>query len=92
MSQVSRHRSVLVLGRGGSRDRHGRHAFGDQNYEVEHAEANRDHEKPSIHFAGNPVEADKVLFHRDLMLDALGQRWTPSCCNATCISVKFRIL
>jgi hypothetical protein len=70
MSRVRRHRSVLVLGRGGSRDWHGRHAFGDQNHEVDHAEANRDHEKPSIHFAGNPVEADKVLFHLDLTLGA----------------------
>jgi hypothetical protein len=77
MSRGRRHRSVLMLGRGGNRDRHGWHAFGYQNHEVEHAETDRDHEKPNIHFAGDPVEADKVLFHRDLMLDALGQTWTP---------------
>jgi hypothetical protein len=77
MSRSRWHRSALVLGRGGSRDRYGRHALGDQNHQVEHAEANRDHEKPSIHFAGNPVEADKVLLHRDLALDALRQTWPP---------------
>ena len=71
MSRIGRHRGVLVLGRSGSRDRHGRHAFGDQNHQVEHAEANRDHQKPSIHLAGNPVEADKVLFHRDPTLECL---------------------
>jgi hypothetical protein len=68
---------MLMFGRGSSRDRHGRHAFGDQNHQVEHPEADRDQEKPSVHFAGNPVEAEKVLFHRDLTLDVLGHRFTP---------------
>jgi hypothetical protein len=61
---------VLVTGSagGGGRDRHGRHALGDQNGQVEHAQPDRDHEEPRIHLAGNPVEADKVLFHRYLTL------------------------
>jgi hypothetical protein len=62
--------SVLVAGSAGGSGRYwrSRHVFDDQNVEVERAEPNSDYEKPGIHFAGNPVEADQVLFHRDLTL------------------------
>src|SRR5215469_15645274 len=59
---------ALVIGRagGGGWHRHSRYAFGDQNRQVEHAEPNCNHEQPSIHLPGNPVEAKQALFHRDL--------------------------
>jgi hypothetical protein len=49
----------------GGRYRHSGHAFGDQNGQVEHAEPDRDHEKPGIHLPGNPVETKEMIFHRD---------------------------
>jgi hypothetical protein len=56
---------VLVAG-GSGRHCHRGHALSHQNGQIEHAETNRDHEKPSIHFPGNPLEAKQVVFHRDL--------------------------
>jgi hypothetical protein len=51
----------------GSRQlRKGRHASDDQHREIEHGEADRDGEKPSVQFARDPVEADQMLLHRDL--------------------------
>jgi hypothetical protein len=43
--------------------RQSRDALHGQDCQVEHAEANRYREKPSVQLAGDPVEAEHVLFH-----------------------------
>ena len=60
---------MLVTGRasGGGLYRQRRDALGDQNGQIEHAEPNRDHEQPSIHLPGNPIETKQALFHRTLI-------------------------
>jgi hypothetical protein len=41
-----------------------RQTLRDEHGQVEHPEADRDREKPSVQLTGDPVEANQLLFHR----------------------------
>jgi len=41
-----------------------RHAFDDENGQVEHTQPNRYENEPDVHFAGDPIEADHAVSHR----------------------------
>jgi hypothetical protein len=45
---------------------------GGRHCQVEHAQADRYGEKPSVQLAGNPVEADQLLFHRQPHAPSIG--------------------
>lgn len=55
-----------------SRPRRRRQTFGDQNGHIEHAQADRYREQPSVQLAGDPVEADQMVLHPAISCSSLG--------------------
>jgi hypothetical protein len=49
-----------------------RQTLRNEHGQVEHAQADRYGEKPRVQLAGDPVEANQVLFHRRPLAPSLG--------------------
>jgi hypothetical protein len=60
-----------------------RQALGDQNRQIEHAQADCYRKQPSVQLAGDPVGPDQMVLHRATSLHAAADNISPECCDAT---------